>query len=487
MVKLLRAVCKGVQGMPNLLALDLANEIDAICPQVDAQSVREWTYAMAEVVHEVCPGLLVTNGTANAPLLSRSAWAFPDQQVDFHCVHGYPMFRTPLRITSLRTTRASMHFGAMTAFARAYGPVMREEYGTAIGGDGDRIAGFIRASSFASFLAGANGFLHWCWRDFDSKEYPYQKDPFESSMGYVDNRLNAKVWSRGLDDFQNFLVDYAGYVPVPDPVGIYIPRQFKKVGDAADDALTTAYECLCANGILPRYTIEIGDSFNLIVVPVSELEIGEIEELERFCRAGGCVIALGVTSKTSSRYWEAFTGFRQIDIMRTTGPIELVVDGEITVTAPLPSRGMPWPVLEAVRSGSEIWLENADMPWGMVSSVGKGQVVQWIPHFLGNHFDDLEHKQVSFWRKLLELVGYEGGRKMGSPFLQSGVLQGPDGTKKLLVINHSSESVRLNRCELSSDLDLNIGSKEVVCLPLEPRREKTKMGTVTTQKSTQPV
>jgi hypothetical protein len=463
MERLTREVCGAIADADNLLALDFANEIDAICHHVTGEGVRTWTRTLRAVVAEEIPGLLVTNGTAVNPVRADSAWCFGDQDIDFHCMHGYPMFWNPLPVGSLATVRASTVFAAMTGFAGGYGPVMREEYGTAIGGDGELIGSFVRTSTYASYLAGANGFLYWCWRDFTSRNHPYQKDPFESSMGYVDINLKSKQWSAGLDEFKDFLHAHSGWSPRHDAIGIYIPRQIKSLGPRADEAMASAYENIVAAGFLPRFTARIEESWELLVLPVTELEIGEIGKLRDFCRAGGKVIALGVTAKTCGRHWEELTGTRQDNIYRACEPLLLGEDGE-QIEVPAPGRGQsPWPVLRALDpTRATSWLEDSGIDWGWQTAIGdSGCLVQATLPIINSEIE-VRPEYVSLWRKMLALAGMEPRFRYDRWELQCAVLENDVGERKLMVINHATQPVATEVAFEGHAYPLVLGAREVL-------------------------
>lgn len=437
MVLLARRVAEALREADHIIAIDLANEIRVICPDVDGASVAAWTGELATAIQAARPGTLVTNGVDDGPMHAASKWDYASQRVDFTAMHGYPVFWTPLPIGRLGACRSSIIFGYMTAFAAAYKPVMRQEFGLAMGGDSALMGGFVRASSAASYLAGANGYLYWCWRDIASDRAPYDKDPFESSLGYVDAALNPKAWSAGYDAFRDFYLAHAAYAPVRGDAAIYIPTNHKSGGEEADRSLASAYENLVANGLTPAMTAEISSSFRLIIVPHSRLRLEEIRAAEDYVRQGGRLIVVNPSFFTCGRYWEALTETRQVDLWRPLRPVRVELGGHALVLPPVGERQL-LPVLAPLSANACVEARHEDVPIVLTTQRGQGVVVQCaLPlHAVGG--GDYSAALMGVWGYLLRAAGYEAPFHVSQPCVQVGELRDSAGANKLLVINHQN-------------------------------------------------
>ena len=462
MLLLARAVAKTLREAGNFLAMDYANEIDCICPDVNDASVRGWTEDLADAIRAERPGTIVTNGTAVNPFRSASKWSFGAQEIDFMCVHGYPVFWNPLPAGSLGSCRASLKSGHISAFAGAYGPHMREEFGTAMGGDGALIGDFVRASVMSSYLAGSNGFLYWCWRDFSTEEFPYQDCPFEASLGYADVSLEPKEWSAGLDQARDWILAHAGFAPVPSDAAIYVPSLFKRMGPEVDRAIASAYENLAANGINPSVTVEMGQDLALVVVPFAHLTVDEIAALDRYVSAGGRAIILSLPWRTCGGYWERLTGTRNTDILSGREGLDLEWNGTSVRIGPL-DRYRMIPVLEAAGGSARAVLEHDGVPFVFSSDRGEGRVVQFVPPLHEIASDDVDAGQVSFWGELIGLSGYESPVTVSDRRCQAGVIENAEGDRRVLVINHGAEETRVRIEGLGTSWDLEIEGKGFAC------------------------
>ncbi len=462
MVLLARAAAGALKEAHNILTIDYANEIDCICPDVDDASVARWTEELAEAIRAERPGTIVTNGTAVNPFRSVSKWSFGAQAIDFMCVHGYPVFWNPLAARSLGSCRATLKSGHISAFAGAYGPHMREEFGTAMGADGGLAGGFVRASVMASYLAGSNGFLYWCWRDFSTREFPYQDCPFEASLGYADTDLAAKEWSAGLDEARDWILAHGEFAPVPPDVAVYVPAFWKRSGPEAERAIASAYENLAANGVNPSMTARISSDFNLVVVPVAHLTVDEIVALDEFVAAGGRLIVLGLPWRTCGRYWEQLTGARNTDILSGTERIDLEWNGSALSIGPL-DRYRMIPVLEPLDDSARIHLLHDAVPVVVSSDRGAGRVVQFVPPLHEVVCDDVHPAQVAFWRELISLSGYRNPISVSDPGCQAGIIEDGRGNRRILAINHGDETAEVKIEGLGKSWDMEIPSKGFVC------------------------
>src|SRR5690606_2325896 len=85
--------------------------------------------------------------------------------------------------------------------ARAFGPVMLQEFGSILSAHPERADGYLRAMLPSCWRAGANGFLWWCFRDIHADVHPYVKNHFESELGLVDENRQVKPSLRYFVEF----------------------------------------------------------------------------------------------------------------------------------------------------------------------------------------------------------------------------------------------------------------------------------------------
>jgi hypothetical protein len=462
MVLLARKVAGALRDADNIHSIDYANEIDCICRDVDDDAVSEWTGELAQAVREERPGTIVTNGTSMGPMQAQCRWSYGAHRVDYLCMHGYPVFWQPLALGSLRSCRTTIRSGHFTSFAAAYGPVMRQEFGTAMATDGRLIGEFVRTSVMASYLAGSNGFLYWCWRDFSTSEFPYQKEPSEASLGYARADLTAKEWCFGFDEAKDWILANGDFVPAPSEVGVYVPSKFKILGQDGDAAVASAFENLVTNGICPEITAEVSDRFRLIVVPSTRLTVDEITALDGYVSGGGRVIAADLFWRTCSTYWEALTSTRNVDMLSGRRGFDLEWVGERLSIGPV-DRSRLTPVMKAVNKKAEIRLVHDGFPVAIVSRRGKGTIVQFVPPLHCVESDDVAPAQTAFWRELISLSGYEAPLSVSDPRCQAGVIENGVGDRRVLVINHGTERISVRLEWLGKSWDLEIPGRSFVC------------------------
>ena len=464
MLMLARRVAETVADKQNIIAIDLANEIDVICPDVDPRSIAAWTGELAAAIREARPGTVVTNGSAVNPMFANSPWTYSDQKVDFVCMHGYPQFRTPLPIERGGAVRSSLVFGAMTAYAGSFAPVMRQEFGTAMGGDSEIFGDLIRAGTVASWLAGSNGFLYWCWRDFTVRELPYAKHPFESSLGYADPDGNSKVWSRGYDEACRLVLQHAGFRPSRSPAAIYLPGLGKGGGGEIDAALAACYENLVGCQLNPRFASEFPHDAELVVMPVTDLGLPGIDELRQYLEGGGRAIVLGLNGKTASRGWEELTGARQCDFLRMSESWTWTWEASRFELPPV--FGNPMPLMAPMDDDTEVIARLDDDPIILARTVGRGRIVQTPLPLANAACADLDPGIVGAWQRLMDVAGYEAPIRAASPYLQTAVVQNAAGERRLIVINHAGQDVEDTLTIAGECIHCELPAKGIASLPL---------------------
>jgi hypothetical protein len=207
-------------GDPALLAWDLTDEPPLwLFGDTTDEDARAWTAALAGALRGADPAHLVTIGTAEQEV----GWGpfradVVGDQLDFACVHPYPIYRPDLypdRLLGPRMTRAAAF---ETSLARCIGrPVMVHEYGASSAQfDPERIADYDRLLCWSALGVGAAGFLAWCWTDAEPAAYrraPYVRQPHETQFGVTD-------WQGGLRPRGHVLGELAATVRALDLDGL---------------------------------------------------------------------------------------------------------------------------------------------------------------------------------------------------------------------------------------------------------------------------
>ncbi len=234
---------------PGIIAWDLSDEPPAWLHQATTtdQDAEAWVRLLADALREHDPGRLVTVGTASQEVDHgpfRADVVAP--QLDFACVHPYPIYSPELYPDDLLSVRMT-HAGAFeTALAAGAGrPVMIHEYGaSSTQFDPDEIAAYDRLLCWAGFGRGAIGFYAWCWSDAEPSAYsraPYVRMPHETQFGATTHDFRPRPRLEVLSELAAAMaaldVDtYAGHGPLTQ-AGLMVPYEYAHPYDPASYGL----------------------------------------------------------------------------------------------------------------------------------------------------------------------------------------------------------------------------------------------------------
>lgn len=219
------------------------------------QDAAAWTAALCESLRRVDPDHLITVGTASQEV-GRGPFRADviGDQLDFACVHPYPIF-SPVNYPEQLIGRRTTHAHAFeTALARGAGrPVMVHEYGASSAQFApERIAIHDRLATWAAFGRGAIGFFSWCWNDAEPAAYaraPYVRTAHETQFGMVTHDGTPRPRAAELTQLAEVLgsIDldrFAGAGPVAS-AAILVPHEYVRPYDPAafglDDAPAGPY------------------------------------------------------------------------------------------------------------------------------------------------------------------------------------------------------------------------------------------------------
>ncbi len=247
-----RTIARRWRGDPAVLAWDLTDEPPYwLFRDTSDDDARAWTSELVDALRADDPDHLITIGTSGQEIGFGPFRAdVVAGQLDFACVHPYPIYQEDLYPDALLSMRMTLAAAFETALAAGAGrPVMVHEYGASSAQfDPEVIAAYDRLLSWSSLGRGAIGYFAWCWTDAEPGAYPrvpYVRQPHETQFGVTDHtgalRPRGHVLSdlaatvRGLD-----LDAYASDGPAAADAAIPVPHEYVRPYDAAAYGLNDA-------------------------------------------------------------------------------------------------------------------------------------------------------------------------------------------------------------------------------------------------------
>jgi len=167
-------------------------------------------------------------------------------EVDFFSIHPYTIYAPKLFPDPMLSERQTYGAAFETALSAGAGhPVMIQELGASTAQyKPEAVAAYERAAMYASFGAGANGFLLWCYTDAAPSQYskvPYLRSPHETQFGIVTWDRQLKPAATMLADFSKITasMDLTSIEPAPAEAALLVPYEWSKpYGDASRFGLT---------------------------------------------------------------------------------------------------------------------------------------------------------------------------------------------------------------------------------------------------------
>ncbi|MGE5226323.1 MAG: glycoside hydrolase 5 family protein [Planctomycetaceae bacterium] len=238
-----RAVARRWRGDPTIVAWDLTDEPPLwIFRDTTDDDARAWTATLVDGLRDEDPAHLITIGTSGQEV---GAGAFRADvvagQLDFACVHPYPIYQEDLYPDALLSPRMTLAAAFETALASGAGkPVMVHEYGASSAQfDPERIAAYDRLLTWSSFGRGAIGYYAWCWTDAEPAAFgrvPYVRQPHETQFGVTDHigalRPRGRVLADAAARIRALDLDaVAGRGPAPATAAIPVPHEYVRPYD----------------------------------------------------------------------------------------------------------------------------------------------------------------------------------------------------------------------------------------------------------------
>jgi hypothetical protein len=434
-----------------VLAYDLSNEINVWCnhlPAVTAEEAIAWQRAMVDAIQAGHPGALVMNGTNHTGVVADVPWSVREQArvpMDLLSMHVYPV-RTwnPLKLASLQAYEADILAPVHVAMARAFGPVMLQEFGVALPLAGRHARNYLFQSVIGCWLAGSNGFLQWGWQDFQTRGKPYRDNPFEKELCFLDGNGAVKEMGRGFLDALAFIAAQDGCTPETPEIAIYLGDAYWEGPYATQEH---SIRCTWLSTALRRahlahaFTEQIDPRFRVIVVPGPRLNLDEIAALQAYVAGGGRVLLADI----GISYWcddlKALAGLELVDMAHLSGDTRVCSDA---VTLPVPAPEYI-PVAEP-RGGRVLATLGADeIPAVLVAGDGRVATL-FLPvgEALSEHPARLAYQQLlapifTSWGIAPTVAGLP-------PEVEARALRHADGARRLVLLNHGTQPVEAIAC-----------------------------------------
>ncbi|HYD82954.1 MAG TPA: DUF4350 domain-containing protein, partial [Opitutus sp.] len=314
-----------------VLAMDQGNELCCLpdCSAAAPEEVAAWCAEVNAAIAREFPTALRISGNEQTQVIADSGWRLGAQPgCDLYSMHTYPNSAWhPLRFDGMTDPLGQSLFPFYLKCARAFGPVMAQEFGTLFTA-GKEAADYLRAILPACHAAGANGYLWWCLRDIAARVHPYEKNAFEGGMGLVDAAGRVKSALRPFLEFARDVTETPADDVRPPDVALYWPKHYYPRDNPLNPGneprvlsrrMIVAHFALEQLGL--RVGVERGDlptgnaGANTIVIAGALLSDSEVRALTGWVRAGGRLVWHGLEATTWGRATDELTGATAVDFL----------------------------------------------------------------------------------------------------------------------------------------------------------------------------
>lgn len=313
-----------------VLAIDQGNEICCLpdCIAAPPAAVESWCAEFNRAIRRGFPSALIISGNEQNQIVADTGWRFAAQPgCDLYSMHAYPNSAWhSLSFDGMTDPLAQSLLPFYVKCARAFGPVMAQEFGT-IFTIGDCCDAYLRAILPACWEAGANGFLWWSLRDFAADGHPYNKNAFEGPLGLVGADDRVKAVLRYFSEFAASLPERSAPKIDQGDIALYWPRHYYLRDDPlnpGNDPRALSRRLVIANFALSqlghRVGIVRGDqpldgiSAKTIVIAGAALTSEEVTALIPWVKAGGRLVWHGIDVTTWGEALNELVGASPADL-----------------------------------------------------------------------------------------------------------------------------------------------------------------------------
>ena len=409
-----------------VIAIDQGNEMCCLAESREAEpaAVASWCGDVNAAVRSVWPEALMISGNEQAQFLGDSGWRFGDLPglgqpgCNLYSMHAYPVAAWhAVRFDGLTDRFCQSLLPMYTKVARAFGPVMVQEFGTIVTFGARQQRAYLEGILPKCWDAGANGFLWWCMRDITANVYPYTGHGFEGTLGLFDAQDRVKPGLEYYLEFGQSLATRPAPSLAADTIGLYFPRQWynRNVPGAVNTPGQMNKHLVMANYLLESLgrstTIVRGDRplpahIKTIIIPGVFMNLPDTAALDAWVRAGGRLIWNGPDPVNWGPAYIEMLGARPVDY-RATLPAEIEAGGKTWQLRHYP-RDMR---VELEMTTATVLARDSKtaLPAVLRNALGKGTVVTCLNQVERTLADLGEHREVrdgwaAFYAWLLESV-----------------------------------------------------------------------------------
>lgn len=368
-----------------LLGIDQGNELCCLSDSREAppDAVIAWCRRVNEAIRDAYPNCVIISGNEQNQIVSDTGWRLGDQPgTDLYSMHAYPVPAWhSVPFDGMTDPLCQSLLPLYTKIARAFGPVMVQEFGTIATFGHRQQDTYLRAMLPAAWEAGANGFLWWCLRDIHARVHPYVKNNFESTLGLVDAEDHVKPGLAYYVEFARSLSER----PTPErrgDVGLYMPKHYyprDNPENPGNDPRQLSRWLVMANYLLQRlgHRVEIvrGDQpiatqARTIVVPGGLLGADEADALDAWVGGGGHLVWHGPDPVNWGWAYVRLLGARPVDY-RAARPVKVALAGDVWEVGTYPRSAR----IELEPDGAEVLArDDTGLPAVLRHPVGRGRV-----------------------------------------------------------------------------------------------------------------